>query len=71
MGFWHKQPPKSPFSKGDLTKSPLKKGARGLYSASIVKVAELLLKFFHKRARFANQPSQSLIHQVGPNGGKR
>src|SRR3972149_7451254 len=42
MGFWHKQPPKSPFSKGDLTKSPLKKGARGLYSASIVKVAELL-----------------------------
>jgi len=30
-----RQPPESPFSKGDLTKSPLIKGARGLFLLDI------------------------------------
>ena len=34
------QPPKSPFSKGDLRKSPLEKGVRGLFLTGIYPVSK-------------------------------
>jgi hypothetical protein len=37
MVLWQRQPPESPFIKGDLAKSPLEKGGRGgCNSASIL-----------------------------------
>nr|CAJ71078.1 unknown protein [Candidatus Kuenenia stuttgartiensis] len=40
--IWLKQPPKSPFSKGDLRNSPLINGVRGLFCQHLLCIQKVV-----------------------------